>query len=576
MKGKFLAVLIGIIGVFACVTSVHALENDSTLRTEYLDKVYAYHYKQGELRSYGKLPYRYQNGLLAYCIEPNRVINNTTYNSTTDWNITGYDENVKKQMELIAYYGYQYPGHNTDRYYMATQELIWLYSDDLVKWMDEYSTDASKGNQINVDYEKNEILNLVNRHNLLPSLDGQCFNKYFGETITLNDINGVLKDYDVSSDLSFTKNDNSLNVIINKFGTHEITFTKKFLNDKKTTIYYVVGDSQMMASFSLDDEKNAKATIIIDKAKIRINKRDSGNKNLIGQAEVKFRINAKNNSLVDSVYVETDDNGYAYLELPIGNYEITEIQAPIGYVRNKNKITFSIDENITLNDLYYDIDIYNDIVKGQIDVVKEGEDGEGLDGVEFGLYDSNHNFIKKLATSNSTLSFTDLPLGKYYIKELKTKEGYILDNSEYEFNLNYINDRTSIVKQTIKLYNKKIRCDIVYISTNGKNKIKGVEINVYDTNNNIVFTGKTDKNGKIIISGLPYGKYYIKQIKVPSGYILNEEEYIFFVNDSTCLSHIDIHNDKTIMPVTSTSFNIGLLTIIFASIGIVNYVKKSN
>ena len=57
---------------------------------------------------------------------------------------------------------------------MATQELIWLYSDDYIKWMDKYSSDGSLGNQINIDTEKNEILRLVNSHNNIPSLVEIC------------------------------------------------------------------------------------------------------------------------------------------------------------------------------------------------------------------------------------------------------------------------------------------------------------------------------------------------------------------------------------------------------------------
>ena len=101
-----------------------------------------------------------------------------------------------------------------------------------------------------------------------------------------------------------------------------------------------------------------------------------------------------------------------------------------------------------------------------------------------------------------------------------------------------------------------------------------VEINVYDENNNIVYNGKSDSEGKITIEKLAYGKYYIKQIKVPSGYILNEEIVYFSVNDMSCLSDIKVTNEKSIMPVTSSSSNILLNIFPFAIIGILFVIKK--
>ena len=568
MKRIITIILFGIIGVFASICDVYALENDSTLTTSYIDNTYAYHYKNGVLRSYGKLPFRYQNGQLVYCIEPDRVINYNTYNSTYDWSITGFSEDVKKQMELIVYFGYKYKNHDTLRYYMATQELIWLYSDDYVKWMDTYSTDGSKGNQINVDNEKNEILSLINKYKQVPSFSNQSYTGFLGQELTLNDTNNVLNNYAYQGSISSYSN-SYIKVKLNKFGENKIKFIKT-INLGLTTVYYHNSDSQMMAQFKLKDEITASLNIFVDKVKVKIVKKDNETKEIIKQKDIVFKIK----NITTGEYIEenlkTDEEGCAYIDLKEGEYEIEEIKSPKGYVLNKENKKIIINNDINLTDGYYLVDIFNDKPKGKIIINKEDEEGNILKDVEIGLFDKDNNLLSTIKTNGDDY-FDNLDLGTYYIKELKTKEGYLLDDKKYEIQLKYKDENTYVVEKEVKLVNKKIRCDLTYISSEN---ISGINISIYDENDKEVFSGIT-KNGKLTISGLTYGKYYIKQIKVPKGYILNEEEYVFYVNDSTCLSQINVHNEKTVMPITTTSLNKCLtISYILSFIGLFIYGKK--
>ena len=557
MKKIFLVVFLVVLFSF---TKVYAKENDSTLTVEYPDKIYSYRYRAGILRSYGKLPRRYQNGKLVYCIESDRVINANVYNSTNDWSITGYSEDVKRQMELISYYGYGYPGHDSIKYYMATQELIWSFTDDYIKWVDEYSTDGSKGNIINIDNEKNEIMNLVRNHTLTPSFSNQSYSNYFGDELILTDQNNVINNYTVDTNLKYEINGSTIKFYLNKFGNNKVTFIRKKNLNRNTTVYYYIGDSQMMALFGMSDI-STNINIYVDKVKVRINKKDINTKEIIKKSNATFKINNEEYKT---------KSGYIDLELQKGTYEIEEIKAPKEYVLNKEKPKIDINDNIELIDNIFNIDIYNEKPKGKIKIEKIDEEDNILKGVEIGLFDKNHNKISSIITNGNDY-FDNLNLGTYYIKELDTLNGYMLDNKEYKVELKYQDDKTYTVEETLKLINKKIKCDIVYITG-----IKGIEINVYNENNKVVFKGRTNNDGKIVINNLPYGKYYIKQIKVPKGYILNEEEYVFYVNDSTCQSSINIHNEKTIMPITSTSINKCIvISSILLIIGLRN-VKKSN
>ena len=63
--------------------------------------------------------------LHAYELDIKNPINGKIYNSTSDWNITNLSEDVIKYIERVGYFGYEYSGHNDDKYWLATQELIW-------------------------------------------------------------------------------------------------------------------------------------------------------------------------------------------------------------------------------------------------------------------------------------------------------------------------------------------------------------------------------------------------------------------------------------------------------------------
>lgn len=572
MKKIIKAVIISVFVFFCSVFNANALENDSELKTEYIDKVYAYHYKRGILMSYGKLPFRYQNGKLSYCIEPWKVINTKLYTSTNDWAQSGYTDEEKRQMELISHYGYGYEGHNTVRYYMATQELIWLFKDDYVRWTTSLSDGAE---EINVENEKNEILNLVNKHNVMPSFTGRCYSDDYGKTLVLEDINNVLNNYVIDTSLNYDRNNNSITIKLNRFGSNKILFRTKG-NNNETLLFRSNGvESQSMVFFGFNDFKESELSINVDKVKVRINKRDSETKDLIKEKGTIFKVKDVNTGEYINEYLEVND-GYAIISLPKGKYELEEINASNGYVINSENQMFEINDNITLNNEYYDIDVFNSHPKGEINVLKVNEDNMPLEGVEIGLYDSNFKMIKTYKTDvNGKINISDLDLETYYLKEISTLEGYILDNEYKKVELKYKDDKSNIVTENIKITNEKVKCDVVYItSSNDGTFLPNVEINVYDENNNIVYNGKTNSEGKITIEKLPYGKYYIKQIKVPSGYILNEEIVYFSVNDMSCLSDIKVTNEKSIMPVTSSSSNILLNIFPFAIIGILFVIKK--
>lgn len=583
MKKKILVVLFVVFLSLFKINSVYAAENDSILNREFIPNVWSFHYRNGKVWTYGQLNIKHINGKIGYCIEPESAVNSNVYNSSTDWSISKYSEYVKKRMELYAYYGYQFEGHQTIRYYMATQELIWSFSDDeKIIWTTEDHSDSQK---INVQTEKNEIVRLANKHNLIPSFSNLSYKYNVGDKVNLEDTNYALNGYDIKTDINYNVRDYILSFTVPKRNRVDMLLVPKGRSYDQTIVYSCNFRSQRIATFGVPDnpKSNLSLTIIPDKINVKVNKKDSETKNLVTDAGniIKIKNLDKNEyvKLNDSEEISVGTDGTVSIYLEDGNYEIEEVHASNGYSINKEKVKFKVDKNLELDNDTYNVDFYNNKVYGKIKIKKVNELNENLEGCKFEIYDKDMKLVDTLVTTkNEYDESVKLELGEYYVKEVETLNGYILDNKVYKVNLDYENDEKEIVFKTLNLTNKKIRCDLLVVTSYEDNKpLSGVTVNIYDSSKKIVYTKTTDENGEIKIDDITYGDYYLKQVSVPNGYELNDETISFKVNDDNCLSKISMKNNKVNMPKTTTkNIDIISLIILFINVGIIKFVKKVN
>lgn len=583
MKKKILVVLFVVFLSLFKINSVYAAENDSILNREFIPNVWSFHYRNGKVWTYGQLNIKHINGKIGYCIEPESAVNSNVYNSSADWSISKYSEYVKKRMELYAYYGYQFEGHQTIRYYMATQELIWSFSDDeKIIWTTEDHSDSQK---INVQAEKNEIVRLANKHNLIPSFSNLSYKYNVGDKVNLEDTNYALNGYDIKTDINYNVRDYILSFTVPKRNRVDMLLVPKGRSYDQTIVYSCNFRSQRIATFGVPDnpKSNLSLTIIPDKINVKVNKKDSETKNLITDAGniIKIKNLDKNEyvKLNDSEEIPVGTDGTVSIYLEDGNYEIEEVHASNGYSINKEKVKFKVDKNLELDNDTYNVDFYNNKVYGKIKIKKVNELNENLEGCKFEIYDKDMKLVDTLVTTkNEYDESVKLELGEYYVKEVETLNGYILDNKVYKVNLDYENDEKEIVFKTLNLTNKKIRCDLLVVTSYEDNKpLSGVTVNIYDSSKKIVYTKTTDENGEIKIDDITYGDYYLKQVSVPNGYELNDETISFKVNDDNCLSKISMKNNKINMPKTTTkNIDIISLIILFINVGIIKFVKKVN
>ena len=280
-------------------------------------------------RIQAELNYIYINGEIAYCIEPGVALG-SSYIKSEDFFSVGIGETLKKELELITYYGYEYEGHASPYYYAATQEYIWekMGATDIVF--------TQNGNVIDVKPYKLEIFKLFIHHDTLPSFASKHFDMKVGETLKLQDTNAVLSHFTTSSSLVQIK-DNTLFASSEKEGDYKIHFTQKKKPGK--SLVYFSSTNQNVATFTLDDvyitvtAKQKRGNLIIQKL-------DKENGNPLKDATF---------YLYDEKGIarkgKTNKEGFVVFEnLVYGKYQIKEEIAPKGYIKNDKTEEIILDD----------------------------------------------------------------------------------------------------------------------------------------------------------------------------------------------------------------------------------------
>ena len=233
----------------------------------------------------------------------------------------------------------------------------------------------------------------------------------------------------------------------------------------------------------------------------------------------------------------TDENGEINItDLPIGEYTVTEIESELteGYV-------LSEPQTVTVaHDALAELAIHNDYQRGDLKVIKTFEGRETpLAGVEFTIT-GPHDYNQTFATDeNGEINITDLPIGEYTVTEIESEltEGYVLSEPQ----------TVTVAYQQLKeleIDNRKIRGSIEIskedVSTG--EKLPDTGIRILDKDKNILFEGRTNKNGIVKFENLEYGSYYYQEFDAPEGYVIDESLFPFEVTGDGEIIKATMHN----------------------------------
>lgn len=222
----------------------------------------------------------------------------------------------------------------------------------------------------------------------------------------------------------------------------------------------------------------------------------------------------------------TDENGQIP-NIPVtpGTYTFREILAPSGYALNEAVMAFTVDADGSITG---DTTIRDDYTR--VLLQKQDENGLLLAGVEFALSKSNGTVLmRKTSDADGRIVFEKIPYGEYTITETKALAGY----QKHDVNIRLTVDGT-FVNQTESLetiINHPIIVKLKKVDQDGK-PLPGAEYALINEYGEQMMTAVSDADGMLTFYKVPYGKYTVKELYAPDGYLLSKDTPEIVIDDA--------------------------------------------
>ena len=247
---------------------------------------------------------------------------------------------------------------------------------------------------------------------------------------------------------------------------------------------------------------------------------------------------------------QTGKNGKAlFADLAAETYYVKEIAAPNGYALDTTVRGFTIGGDNTWD---VNTEIKNTLKEYSLTLVKKGDDGKLLQGVDFTLSGNGISSITKSSDEDGVVKFEGLPFGRYTIAETKAPQGYVPAGS---INVEVKGDGSNgSVIQVGDVINKRTKLTVTKFAEDGKTALPGAKFVIKSADGKYVkvdgtsfasFADKkedataivTGENGTFTLEYLPLGEYVLEEVKAPDGYLTISDPKNFTIkNESTAVS----------------------------------------
>ena len=298
---------------------------------------------------------------------------------------------------------------------------------------------------------------------------------------------------------------------------------------------------------------------------------------------------------LDRTYT-TGANGLTeQITLPIGEYTLTEMKAPEGYVINGAGRHISVKAD----GIYLDgdelgegeaITIRNAPVNFKLRLVKvDADTNQPLANVAFILKDKDGGTHSLITGSNGITDTISLAPGKYTLSEVAAAEGYAIPLNGWGFTVTegtvqQVTNTSEVTEWsfndgllTLTLKNSRIYGGLTIEKTDGKDgsALAGAEFTVAGSDdtpltfikNNGRYEAATgegasstiaiDANGKAYITGLKFGNYAVTETKAPEGYVLKGDRHSIAISRQQTEVTLRLKNDKAMYKVTAIKQDAG-------------------
>lgn len=286
--------------------------------------------------------------------------------------------------------------------------------------------------------------------------------------------------------------------------------------------------------------------------------------------------------------VTTGKDGVAESKLLyLGEYEVKEVIAGENHVLNPEVYTAKLTFDGEKLQVSTELQVKNDRQKAAVMLAKHLEEdvlygfGEnGYQDVIFGIYAAEEitaqdgtcipkdGLLGTVGVTEVQDTYTgrfacDLPHGNYYLKEVKTVAGYILDDMKYPVSFSYKNQNDAIVNFMVNdgtaIENYLVRGNVSGCKFDEAGEVlAGAWMGLFP-NGETVFTEETallidisDENGVFEFEDVAYGNYVVREIKAPTGYDLNVHEYAVDISVDEQTVELEVVNKKTDIEMQKT------------------------
>ena len=258
-----------------------------------------------------------------------------------------------------------------------------------------------------------------------------------------------------------------------------------------------------------------------------------------------------------------EDGSFAFEKVPYGTWIVREIESPKDFVLSEEEIAVTVGKV----DEVVEIELVNYRTRGNIELTKVDKDypDNKLTGAEFEVYaDTNGNgeldkddelLGKMTEVEIGVYQMKELLYGKYFVRETKAPEGFILDGNVYPVSIEENGKTYTVENEAGKGFlNEAQKGSLKIVKTSSDGKVEGFSFRVIG-NNGYDQTFKTNKNGEIIIEGLRIGEYTVSEVndKASSGYILPADQKVTVKIGETVT--VTMHNELRDTPKTGDDFN---------------------